>query len=73
MVAMQIVLWLGVAVAAILGIALGRRAWFAGHDPLAGFEIGPGDIDAAHYLASGRIAWASLRARRPGGSNRRRA
>jgi len=69
MIAIHLVLWLGIAGAAILSLGIARRTLFAGYDAFGEFALGPGDIDAAHYLSSGRVAWRSPRS---GSRNRRR-
>lgn len=69
MIAMHFILWLGVAGAAIFSLGFARRTLFAGYDAFSEFPLGPGDIDAAYYLSSGRVAWTSPRS---GRSRRRR-
>ena len=40
-----------------LGFSVAIRVFQGGRDAFAGYDLGPGDIDAGLYLASGRIAW----------------
>ena len=61
---MHLILWLGAFGAVILSIGIATGSRQTGYDALADYDLGPGDIDAAHYLASGRIAWATRPAAR---------
>lgn len=54
---MHLILWFGAFGALILSIGISKGSRHA--DALADCDLGPGDIDAGHYLASGRIAWAT--------------
>jgi hypothetical protein len=71
---MHMILWLGALAVLILSIGVAKGSRQAAYDALADRDLGPGDIDAGHYLASGRIAWAKKPAarqkRRPAASHR---
>lgn len=64
---MHMILWLGALGALILSIGIARGSRQTAHGALTDCDLGPGDIDAGHYLASGRITWTAERA----GSHRR--
>ena len=64
MTTMHLILWFGAFGALMLSIGIAKGSRQAAYDALADRDLGPGDIDAGHYLASGRIAWANKPAAR---------
>ena len=65
-------LWLAAAAALMPSIAIAKRALQSGRDVFAGCDLGPGDVDAGHYLASGRTAWQVPAVRRKSNAAGRR-
>lgn len=63
--------WMILAASALaLGFGLAMRVIQGGRDAFSGCDLGPGDVDAGHYLASGRIAWGLPAVRRKGNAAR---
>lgn len=56
---MHLILWFGASGALILSIGIARGSRLSGYNAFADGDLGPGDVDAGHYLASGHIAWAT--------------
>ena len=56
---MQLTLWFGAFGALILSIRIAKGSRQIGYGALSDCDFGPGDIDAGHYLASGRVAWGT--------------
>ena len=60
----HLLLTLAIAGGPILGCGIVKGALARRLDRRADAHLGPGDIDAARYLASGRVAWANRRVRK---------